>query len=300
MAPGDEAANERVRAAIDRELALVEPAVLGLGPRVGDLAAERARIDRAVPGVRRDDGGARARPAGERADGRGLRRDRGAARRGLGLRAGEEAAGGPHGRDPRRAARPRRLPAAVARRRAEDGRQGPARRGVRRLRARGRLGGRPGRPGARGPRPRRRARGRRRRGVGPRPAPRRLPLAGRGRGAAAAARWGRSSSWRTRPSPRPATTATPGPTPQGRRRSHIIDPRTGEPIAHGLASVTVVHRDGAWADALATGLLVLGPEAGRALAARERLAARLVLRQADGTYAEWSTPAFEALVVPAR
>ena len=87
---------------------------------------------------------------------------------------------------------------------------------------------------------------------------------------------------------------------QGRRRSHIIDPRTGEPIAHGLASATVVHRDGAWADALATGLLVLGPEAGRALAARERLAARLVLRQADGTYAEWSTPAFEALVAPAR
>jgi thiamine biosynthesis lipoprotein len=88
--------------------------------------------------------------------------------------------------------------------------------------------------------------------------------------------------------------------PQGRRRSHILDPRTGEPISHALASATVVDRDGAWADALATGLLVLGPEAGRALAARERLAARLVLRQADGTYAEWSTPAFEALVAPAR
>jgi FAD:protein FMN transferase len=87
---------------------------------------------------------------------------------------------------------------------------------------------------------------------------------------------------------------------QGRRRSHIIDPRTGEPIAHGLASVTVVHPDGAWADALATGLLVLGPEAGRALAARERLAARLVLRQADGTYVEWSTPDLEGLVAPAR
>ena len=87
---------------------------------------------------------------------------------------------------------------------------------------------------------------------------------------------------------------------QGRQRSHIIDPRTGEPIAHGLASVSVVHPDGAWADALATGLLVLGPEAGRALAARERLAARLVLRQADGSYAEWSTLAFEALVAPAR
>ena len=87
---------------------------------------------------------------------------------------------------------------------------------------------------------------------------------------------------------------------QGRRRSHILDPRTGAPISHALASATVVHRDGAWADALATGLLVLGPEAGRALATRERLAARLVLRQADGTYAEWSTPAFETLVAPAR
>jgi thiamine biosynthesis lipoprotein len=87
---------------------------------------------------------------------------------------------------------------------------------------------------------------------------------------------------------------------QGRRRSHIIDPRTGEPIAHGLASATVVHRDGAWADALATALLVLGPDEGRALATREGLSARLVLRQGDGTYAEWSTPSFEALAPAAR
>ena len=85
---------------------------------------------------------------------------------------------------------------------------------------------------------------------------------------------------------------------EGHRRSHILDPRTLEPIAHGLASATVVHPDGAWADALATGLLVLGPDAGRALAAREGLAARLVLRQGDGRYAEWSTPAFEALMAP--
>jgi thiamine biosynthesis lipoprotein len=83
---------------------------------------------------------------------------------------------------------------------------------------------------------------------------------------------------------------------QGHRRRHVLDPRTLEPIAHRLASATVVHRDSAWAAALATGLLVLGPDAGRALAARERLAARLVLRQVDGSYAEWSTPAFEAFL----
>jgi len=87
---------------------------------------------------------------------------------------------------------------------------------------------------------------------------------------------------------------------QGRRRSHILDPRTGEPVAHGLASATVVDRDGAWADALATALVVLGPDEGRALATRERLAARLVLRQEGGTFAEWSTPSFEALVPAPR
>jgi thiamine biosynthesis lipoprotein len=83
---------------------------------------------------------------------------------------------------------------------------------------------------------------------------------------------------------------------QGRRVSHIIDPRTGRPVAHDLASVSVVDADGAWADALATTLMVLGPDAGRALAARERLAARFVVRERDGRFAEWSTPAFESVV----
>ncbi|HSD67719.1 MAG TPA: FAD:protein FMN transferase [Vicinamibacteria bacterium] len=87
---------------------------------------------------------------------------------------------------------------------------------------------------------------------------------------------------------------------QGRRRSHILDPRTGEPIAHGLASATVVDRDGARADALATALLVLGPDEGRSLAARQGLAARLVLRREDGTCVDWLTPSFEALLPPAR
>ena len=58
----------------------------------------------------------------------------------------------------------------------------------------------------------------------------------------------------------------------------------------------MVDKDGAWADALATALMVLGPQAGRALAARERLAARFVQRQPDGSFAEWSTAAFEGFV----
>lgn len=84
---------------------------------------------------------------------------------------------------------------------------------------------------------------------------------------------------------------------EGRRRSHVIDPRTGQPVAHGLASATVVHADGAWADALGTALLVLGPTEARAFAKREQLAARLVERRPDGSWVEWATPSFQALVV---
>jgi thiamine biosynthesis lipoprotein len=52
---------------------------------------------------------------------------------------------------------------------------------------------------------------------------------------------------------------------EGRRYSHIIDPRTGWGI-EGPRSVTVVARDGATADALATAISVLGPERGLNLA----------------------------------
>nr|WP_276603291.1 FAD:protein FMN transferase [Nannocystis pusilla] len=55
----------------------------------------------------------------------------------------------------------------------------------------------------------------------------------------------------------------------GRRISHTIDPRSGRPIDHKLASVTVIHRTAALADAYATALNVLGPEDGFALAERE-------------------------------
>lgn len=84
---------------------------------------------------------------------------------------------------------------------------------------------------------------------------------------------------------------------EGRRASHIVDPRSGETVTHGLASATVVHADGAFADAVGTALLVLGPQRAREIALREQWAVSLVERRADGTWAEWSSPPFEALLV---
>ena len=45
---------------------------------------------------------------------------------------------------------------------------------------------------------------------------------------------------------------------EGRRYSHLIDPRTGYPIQHDVVSVTVVHGSAMMADAWATALTVLG------------------------------------------
>lgn len=47
---------------------------------------------------------------------------------------------------------------------------------------------------------------------------------------------------------------------QGRRLSHVIDPRTGRP-AEGVLSATVLAPSAALADALATAFFVMGPEA---------------------------------------
>ena len=80
----------------------------------------------------------------------------------------------------------------------------------------------------------------------------------------------------------------------GQHYSHTIDTRTGKPVTHALASVTVLDRSGFRADALATALLVMGPEQGMALAMRDELAVLFLLRDGDSV-SERATPAFERL-----
>lgn len=67
---------------------------------------------------------------------------------------------------------------------------------------------------------------------------------------------------------------------QGQRYSHVIDPRTGRPTAHSVASVTVLAESAAIADALATALLVLGAQEGLKLANEENIAALFIVRNA--------------------
>lgn len=78
----------------------------------------------------------------------------------------------------------------------------------------------------------------------------------------------------------------------GERYSHIVDPRTGYPVRHATAAVTVVAEFAAEADAWATALLVLGSEKGLELADRQHIAALFVERTDDG-FATHASRAFE-------
>jgi thiamine biosynthesis lipoprotein len=66
----------------------------------------------------------------------------------------------------------------------------------------------------------------------------------------------------------------------GSRISHTLDPRSGQPIANGVASTTVIAATCMAADALSTALTVLGPQAGLAMAERDGIAARFLVRGA--------------------
>ncbi len=83
---------------------------------------------------------------------------------------------------------------------------------------------------------------------------------------------------------------------EGERFSHTIDPVTGKPVTHGLASVSVITPNTAQADALATALMVLGPERGPELAAKEKLAALFIFRNKTGLQSQY-TPEFAAYLL---
>ncbi len=84
----------------------------------------------------------------------------------------------------------------------------------------------------------------------------------------------------------------------GTRISHTIDPRTGLPINHRLASVSIIAPNCMLADGRATAVMVLGPRKGldylESTPATEGL---LVLREKDGGFREYMTSGFKDYLV---
>ena len=68
----------------------------------------------------------------------------------------------------------------------------------------------------------------------------------------------------------------------GKRYSHTIDPATGKPITHNLASVSVIHESCLMADGFATAIEVLGAEKGLSLANELNLPIYLIVREESG------------------
>lgn len=65
------------------------------------------------------------------------------------------------------------------------------------------------------------------------------------------------------------------------RYSHTIDPRTGRPVTHQLASASVVDPSCMTADAWATAMMVLGPQEGLRLAEQQQMPVLLIERDGD-------------------
>jgi len=82
----------------------------------------------------------------------------------------------------------------------------------------------------------------------------------------------------------------------GRRVSHILDPRTGQPV-QGVTSVTVVAPDTMTADAYATAASVLGPAAAVAFADARPAIEMMIISRQDDTVTETRSRGFADIEV---
>jgi thiamine biosynthesis lipoprotein len=79
----------------------------------------------------------------------------------------------------------------------------------------------------------------------------------------------------------------------GKRYSHIIDPRTGYPVDNGVVSVSVIAESCTFADGLATALMVMGPEKGMALVNRlDRVESLIIVRNDADQLVEYYSKGF--------
>lgn len=83
---------------------------------------------------------------------------------------------------------------------------------------------------------------------------------------------------------------------EGKRLSHVIDPKTGEPIQHKLVSATVIATTAMEADGWDTGLMVLGTEKAKQVAEKEGLAVYLITKEGEG-FTTWMSPQFKTFLL---
>ncbi len=80
----------------------------------------------------------------------------------------------------------------------------------------------------------------------------------------------------------------------GKRFSHILDPRTGYPVDNGVVSVSIVADSCMFADGLATAIMVMGLEKGMALIkSLKEVQGFIIIQKSDNAYAHFATEAFD-------
>jgi thiamine biosynthesis lipoprotein len=81
----------------------------------------------------------------------------------------------------------------------------------------------------------------------------------------------------------------------GIRYSHMIDPKTGYPVANGVVSVSIVSNTCTFADGLATAIMVMGHKNGLSLIDRlDDVEGLIVIEKPDGMLVDFYSRGFEA------
>jgi thiamine biosynthesis lipoprotein len=79
------------------------------------------------------------------------------------------------------------------------------------------------------------------------------------------------------------------------RYSHVIDPRTGYPVANGIVGVSIIANNCTLADGLATAIMVMGVEKGIPLVNRiDNVEGLIVVAESDGSLADFYSTGFRA------
>ncbi|RDB04081.1 FAD:protein FMN transferase [Runella aurantiaca] len=79
---------------------------------------------------------------------------------------------------------------------------------------------------------------------------------------------------------------------EGKKYSHAIDPKTGNPITHNLLSISVIAEDCMTADAFATAFLVMGLEKAKVIAQQQRLELYGIYATPEGKLQTFATAHF--------